>query len=714
MAPAATLATVGDRWADRCRGRTIPVTPAHSALRSTRPQVVGVGDAVQDQQEREPAPLGRLAQVLERRVLGSAWPAPRPPGTRRSGPRRRSACRDTYSTLTRRLAASASMSSRISAASIPSAISSVGHRTSAGAQQLADGLAALDLVAPEPFVLRAPADRAVPAARAPSPVVDRRPTGARAARRRHPGPRRARPWRPWPSSTPPWPRCPSGTGPPRAPPFLAGVRDALPRPPARWRWTHRPPRPRRRRTRRPVPARRPAAPPRCRRSPRPGPAHPRPSARVALTLTGAPSAAASRSAMPGTCGRQPGSLGHHRAVGVDRRPSRPPAASATTRRRMSRESAPAHRGVGVRHVPAEVAEPRRPRARRRRWRGHTASASLWPSRPAHPVAGDHHAPEHQRPVRVVAEGVDVDPLAHPQRRHRRSDPRSPGRPGQQRLGQGEVLGPGQLEVAGVPGHGPDRPGRPPRAARRRRWPRRRRRGRPAARRRRRPAGSGRPPGRPGRRWRPPGRRPPASACRPPGTTGTAPSTSPARTASTTAANSAGAASGRAASWTTITAASAGTAARPARTESARVAPPADHQVGPAGRVAGGARRRQRVRSVAGVTVRDHQDHAVGRRAGRRAPTRTATGEPGQGEELLAAAEPATRAAGDHDGPDGPRSAQGSASLRRTSAVSSSTPRAKVSSDTRIWRARLSMRFSPADSPLSLSRMERFRTTSATW
>ncbi len=40
--------------------------------------------------------------------------------------------------------------------------------------------------------------------------------------------------------------------------------------------------------------------------------------------------------------------------------------------------------------------------------------------------------------------------------------------------------------------------------------------------------------------------------------------------------------------------------------------------------------------------------------------------------------------------------------------------AKVSSDTRICRARVSMRFSPADNPLSLSRMDRFRTTSATW
>ncbi len=111
--------------------------------------------------------------------------------------------------------------------------------------------------------------------------------------------------------------------------------------------------------------------------------------------------------------------------------------------------------------------------------------------------------------------------------------------------------------------------------------------------------------------------------------------------------------------------------------------------------------------------RHHQDHPIARGAGgpdgpggdRRS---------GQGEELLAGAEALSGAAGHDDGPDGPRWAQGSASLRRTSAVSSSTPRAKVSSDTRIWRARWSMRFSPAERPLSLSRMERFRTTSATW
>ena len=78
-----------------------------------------------------------------------------------------------------------------------------------------------------------------------------------------------------------------------------------------------------------------------------------------------------------------------------------------------------------------------------------------------------------------------------------------------------------------------------------------------------------------------------------------------------------------------------------------------------------------------------------------------------------------RATGNHHGPHGHRhwrrlSADGRASFSRSSAVSSSTARAKVSSETKIWRARLSIRFSPADRPLSLSRIERFRTTSATW
>jgi hypothetical protein len=58
-----------------------------------------------------------------------------------------------------------------------------------------------------------------------------------------------------------------------------------------------------------------------------------------------------------------------------------------------------------------------------------------------------------------------------------------------------------------------------------------------------------------------------------GITGTAPSAPPPSTAAITAWKRAGEASGRAASCTTITSASAGTAARPQRTDSARVAPP---------------------------------------------------------------------------------------------------------------------------------------------
>ena len=62
----------------------------------------------------------------------------------------------------------------------------------------------------------------------------------------------------------------------------------------------------------------------------------------------------------------------------------------------------------------------------------------------------------------------------------------------------------------------------------------------------------------------------------------------------------------------------------------------------------------------------------------------------------------------------PRRRYGSASSSFFSASSSVTLSAKVSSDTRIWRAFVSMRFSPAERPLSFSRRERFRTTSATW
>ena len=77
-----------------------------------------------------------------------------------------------------------------------------------------------------------------------------------------------------------------------------------------------------------------------------------------------------------------------------------------------------------------------------------------------------------------------------------------------------------------------------------------------------------------RRWQPPDCRPPASRCRSPGAREWHPSAPDGPvTAATTLSNKAGEANGRAASWTTTTVASAGTAASPARTEAAREAPP---------------------------------------------------------------------------------------------------------------------------------------------
>ena len=96
-----------------------------------------------------------------------------------------------------------------------------------------------------------------------------------------------------------------------------------------------------------------------------------------------------------------------------------------------------------------------------------------------------------------------------------------------------------------------------------------------------------------------------------------------------------------------------------------------------------------------------------------------TGRPPREANCLRLAESTPRSTGDDDRPHLRHGATGPgdqvrASFRRSSAVSSSTLRANVSSETRIWRARCSIRFSPAERPLSLSRMDRFRTTSATW
>ena len=163
-------------------------------------------------------------------------------------------------------------------------------------------------------------------------------------------------------------------------------------------------------------------------------------------------------------------------------------------------------------------------------------------------------------------------------------------------------------------------------------------------------------------------------------------------------------------------------ARPAPTP-ARVSPPATDDVGTGGaagavprvgtgrRGARGPRRRRRPRaaSTAHCTMgrpAERERTASGPRTGCPLPAATTTTHTDTGSPPVRRPR-AAEAVRAHPG-------QGSASSRRFSAASSSTSRAKVSSDTRIWRARLSMRFSPADRPLSLSRIERFRTTSATW
>ena len=169
--------------------------------------------------------------------------------------------------------------------------------------------------------------------------------------------------------------------------------------------------------------------------------------------------------------------------------------------------------------------------------------------------------------------------------------------------------------------------------------------------------------------------------------------------------------------------SSGTAASPARTDSARVAPPVDERVDlgalPVGRV--GHHEHDRVarlptrwrpRGRPGARRRARRT-AWGRRSAR--PTRRRRSPPTREHQA------SVRAATSWRRPSWPASsrAPGLSSLlstasRRASAASSSTLSANVSSDTRIWRARASMRFSPADRPLSASRIERFRTTSATW
>ena len=325
------------------------------------------------------------------------------------------------------------------------------------------------------------------------------------------------------------------------------------------------------------------------------PRAPRPSARVAFTETGAPQDRAQALDHGRGVRGQARGVGDDGAVGVGAGETRARRHGDHLGQQRHAVGALPHR-VGVGEVPAEVAQP----DRAQHGVGQRVADGVGVAVPAQaPGALDHDAAQHERAVRVVGEAVDVDALAdaHAHRPRR-----------QQPLGRAEVVGIGDLEVAGLAGHD-DAPCRPaPRPAWRRRW--------------RRPPGARRGPGaaRAARkacgvctatsaaRSRVPVTRPDSSTALMVslgGSPGTAPSAPPSVTAAMTAAKRAGEASGRAASCTTITAASSGTAARPQRTESARVAPPGTTTSAPCarrpgagtpaspGRAARGPRRRNR-------------------------------------------------------------------------------------------------------------------------
>ena len=203
--------------------------------------------------------------------------------------------------------------------------------------------------------------------------------------------------------------------------------------------------------------------------------------------------------------------------------------------------------------------------------GHRIGVTV-PGEAADPVTGDDHTAQHQRPPGVIAEPVHVESLSDPQERHRASSvirtPACPTSASARARSSDRVsftLCGSPITVRTVAPSSSTSPASsvasPPPA-----W---------AA---RRVAAT--------KAWgvctaTSPSRstvedtRPSATRFRvsDTATTGMAPSTPGDRTASTTAAKSEGVASGRAASWTTMMPASSGTAASPARTDAARVAPP---------------------------------------------------------------------------------------------------------------------------------------------
>ena len=145
MAPAAALATVGDRWAERWRGRTTPVTPAHSALRRRAPMLWG--SVIPSRTNRKgTAPVDPGSHSVSRVASSTGRARPPPPAGPRSGPPSRS---DAW---TRTRPAPGVGGKRLDLVQDGSVVHPFGHssdrsRASVGTEELTDCLAPLNLIA---------------------------------------------------------------------------------------------------------------------------------------------------------------------------------------------------------------------------------------------------------------------------------------------------------------------------------------------------------------------------------------------------------------------------------------------------------------------------------------------------------------------------------------------------------------------------------------
>ena len=132
---------------------------------------------------------------------------------------------------------------------------------------------------------------------------------------------------------------------------------------------------------------------------------------------------------------QPGRLGHHRAVGVDRaQPGRGRPGHHLGQQVQAVGPGPGRVGVG--EVAAEVAQAGRPEQGVGQGVGHGVGVAV--AGQARAPSGMHHAPQHQGPGGSSVKGWTSKPC--PMRTVTAT-------PGSEVLGVGQVLGGGQLQVA---------------------------------------------------------------------------------------------------------------------------------------------------------------------------------------------------------------------------------------------------------------------------